>query len=129
MQRLLLGLLLAIVNGSAAAEWVWVGQGSTYTAYVDPATIRKSGHTVKMWDLLDGKSDGLTKANKRFISQKSQQEYDCKEEQVRLLYFSLHSQPMGGGEVVYSSPEPEKWSPIPPNSVSEAMWKFACGKR
>jgi hypothetical protein len=63
------------------------------------------------------------------MSAKRQGEYNCKEDQSRLLYFSFYSGKKGGGEMVLSVSDPSKWQPVPPESIDEALWKFACGKR
>ncbi len=121
-------LLLAVVSGNAAAEWVQVGSNATTTAYADPATIRRAGDTVKMWDLLDFKA-ALEIHKKQYLSQKSQTEHDCKEEQSRILYVTAHSENMGAGVVVNSESGPGKWLPISPGSIRQSLWDFACRKR
>ena len=53
MKRLLITLLLAVLSTSAMAEWVQVNEGDTFSAYVDPTTIRKAVNKVKMWTMQD----------------------------------------------------------------------------
>ena len=123
--------MLVVVSSSAMAEWVEITMTyeGTITVYVDPATIRKSGNNVKMWRLADFNSVQEVSTDTKFLSQKSQQEYDCKEEQTRTLYFSWHSENMGRGEIVHLDDEPDQnWSPVAPESANEFLWKFACGK-
>jgi hypothetical protein len=128
MKKLLLTLMLAVVSSSAMAEWVAIGTTDNSTHYANPNTIRKSGNKVKIWTLTDFNAVEEHKGDK-FLSIKAQEQYDCKEEQRRLLYFSRHSENMGGGGIVYSDAKPDKsWRPIPPDSVAEMVWKFACGK-
>jgi len=130
MHKAILMMLLTIVSSSAMAEWVKVGTTNKYTFYADPDTIRKKGNIVKMWILFDFNSthEGAT-AGHKYLSSKSQDEFDCKEEQRKLLYFSRHSKNMGGGDVAYTCNEPEmNWSPVAPDSVGKDLWKFACGK-
>jgi len=129
MNKLLLTLMLAVVSSSAVAEWVYVGTTDKSTVYADPTTIRKSGNKVKMWALYDFNLVKEIGGNK-YLSKKFQDEYDCKEEQERMLYFSEHSENMGEGDVVYVGYKlPDKnWTPIPPGSIVEGLWKFACGK-
>jgi len=128
MKKLLLTLMLSIVSSSAMAEWVEVDSNEKFIAYADPITIRKSGNKVKMWGLMDYNSVNEG-AGYKYLSSKAQNEFDCKEEQRRTLYFSWHSENMGGGDVVYIGDEPTKnWSPVAPGSVGKNLWKFACGK-
>ena len=133
MKKLLLTLLLAIVSSSAMAEWVKVGEavwrdGSHYSVYVDPTTIRKSGNMVKMWLLYDyGTVQKHTGSSMLFASVKGQSEYDCKEEQSRILYQVLFSKNMGKGKRI-TMRDPDKWGPIEPNTIGVETWKFACGK-
>lgn len=64
-----------------------------------------------------------------YLSQKDQREYDCKEEQERLLFYSMHSENMGRGNTVHAANTINKdWRPVAPGSVGEFSWQFACGK-
>lgn len=131
MLKLFLMILLAVVNSSAAAGWVKVAESDseTNTLYVDLATIRKAGHRVKMWTLLDNKTAN-TINGKSYISSKSHVGFDCKEEQWRMLYISYYSGNMGGGETVYvdSSSNPGEWIPIEPENSVRNAWEIACKK-
>ena len=126
--KLLLGLMLLLPATAARAEWTDVGESDRFITYVDSATIRRNGNFVKMWDLMDYKTM-QTVADVSFLSSKTQQEYDCKEERSRLLAFSWFSGQMGNGNVVLSDSEPDKWKPIQPESFGEIKWKIACGKK
>ncbi len=130
MHKAILMMLLAVVSSSAMAEWaewVEVGSNDNVTSYADPATIRKVGNKVKVWELVDFKTvQGST--GFQFNSAKVQTQYDSKEEQTRILYATFHSENMGGGDVVLTHNNAAKWAPVTPDSVDEAMWKIACGK-
>ena len=128
MKRLLMGLMLLVTAGAASAEWTVAGGNDQFVQYVDRATIRRNGNFVKMWDLTDFKM-ARTVAGDSYLSSKSQQEYDCKEEKSRTLAFTWLSGQMGNGKVVYANSDPRKWSPIQPGSVRETQWKIACGKK
>jgi len=123
-------VLLASVSGNAVADWVQVSRSEYATAYADPATIRRTGDRVKLWNLFDFKTIRVSKASgKSYMSSKSQNEYDCSEEQSRPHYFSWHSENMGKGEVVVSSSDVGKWEPVPPGTMNEEIMGWACGKR
>ena len=132
MSRIILMLLLASVSyGVLADEWVAVistGDGGI-TVYADKSTIRKEGNIVNIWTLGDFKKAEQISSNIRFLSLKEQYEYDCKEAQMRRLYATMHSANMGRGNVVDSRPIHEGWQPVPPDSLNERLWKFACGKK
>lgn len=130
MNRLAIILLLAAFSGSAVAAWVAIGGDDTVTLYADPATIRKTGHIVKMWYLMDFKTLQTEAGLSAFLSSKDQSEYDCKEERTRTLYFTNHTGKMGKGITSYISTAPDlDWKPVAPESLREAVWKFACGKK
>lgn len=131
--RVIVLMLLVLVSSAAAAEWVKfadAGSGDAYyDTYVDPATIRKSGNMAKMWMLFDFKTTQVLGGD-RYLSVKSQQEYDCKDERDRTLYFMYQTGNMGNGGVIQSSDgTPGKWTPVPPGSFREALWNYACGKQ
>jgi len=127
MKKLLLTLLLAIVSSSAMAEWVEVGSNDNVTRYADPATIRKVGNKVTVWELVDFKTvQGST--GFQFNSAKVLTLCDCKEEQTRMLSASVHSENMGGGNVVMTHNKAGKWAPAAPDSINMTLFEFACGK-
>ena len=130
MKRLLMGLMLLVTAGAASAEWTIVDGGDRFIHYVDRETIRRNGNLVKMWDLKDYLTVQKSATGFSYLSDKAQQEYDCKEEKSRLLAFTDFSGQMGNGNVVYSNGNVrDEWSPIQPESVGEAKWKIACGKK
>lgn len=124
MRRAILMMLLAVMSSSAMAEWVKVGGGDGDFVYADPTTIRKNGDNVKMWSLSDYKTP---QGRKSYMSSKTQDEYDCKEEQSRDLAFSMFSGNMGEGETVFTGPGALRWVPVAPGSVAKVLWNFACG--
>lgn len=124
----LVALAMALISTHALAEWTKVGESSQrggFTAYADPASIRKAGDRAKMWALFDyqavQKMSGV-----EFLSEKVRREYDCKQKQMRKLAYSFFSWNMEGGDLVRSYNQPQKWEPVPPDSVDEAEWKVAC---
>lgn len=120
-------ILLLAMCGSAWAERTSVASGDGVEVYVDMSTIRKKGSMVKMWSLLDFKTvQGVGQIP--HLSEKAQEEYDCDEERYRTVYFSDHAENMGAGKVPYIHSDPDMWRPISPRSISETLWKIACGK-
>ena len=123
---------LVLSSRPAYAEWVDVSSAESYggfTMYADPDTIRRKGELVKMWHLHDYKTV-QTEAGKSFLSLKSQSEFDCAEERVRLLAVTEFSGNMGKGNVVWSRYFAEgEWRPVEPESTGQTFWKLACGKQ
>lgn len=62
---------------------------------------------------------------------RTQSEYDCLEEQARILALTVFAGNMGQGGVVPSIPFKKKreWEPVAPASMSQSLWKVACGKQ
>jgi hypothetical protein len=128
MRKAIFLLLLAVVSSSAAAEWVEVFRDEAITVYADPATIRMAGNRATMWVLYDYKSVQSSNSSKPYRSSKKQSEYDCKEDQSRILSLTAHSGNMAEVDTVFSLSKPEEWEPVPLSSLAELMWKIACGK-
>ena len=123
MKKLFL-VCLMMLAGSAWAEWVMYAKNETNTFYYDPATIRKDGHIRRVWvinDLRKRHKDGE-------MSRRSRTEYDCKQERMRILGLSEHSEPMAGGAVLVTVGEDKDWMDVPPDTPVEAMFKIVCAK-
>ena len=127
MKKLPLALALIFVSSSAMAKWIKVDDDYLLDIYVDYATIRKADNKVSMWDLVDLKSEREV-VGTRLLSAKTQNEYDCKKEQWRLVASSFFNKNMGAGRVVYSGKPGQKWLPVEPDSFAEVLWAIACGK-
>ena len=130
MKKLLLTLMLALLSTDTKAEWIKVGESDNkggYTTYADLASIRKVSNKVKMWVLFDYKIEQKV-SGVNFLSEKIRREYDCEEEQMRILAYSLFSWNMERGELVRSYSQPQKWEKIQPESMDETEWKVACTK-
>jgi len=130
MHKAVLMMLLAVVSNSAMAEWVEVGVNDDgATVYADPDTFRRAGKRAKMWILVDYKTAQVI-AGELYMSRTSLHEYDCKDEQHRILSASFYSKNMRRGNTVAteSNRNSGKWAPNPPGTVAKSLWKTACGK-
>ena len=120
-----LAIFLLLLSSPAWAAWKSVGEDATATSYVDPATIVRNGSTAKMWSLLDFKAfQRMVEVG--YFSGKTQIEYDCAERKARGLSLSLHAGHMGEGKVIYEDTSPHEWTPVPPETMTETLWKIAC---
>jgi hypothetical protein len=81
-----------------------------------------------MAHLIDYKEDRTLDGAKPYKSTRLQQENDCGQAKARLLYMSLHSETMAGGELVLSDAALERWEAVLPGTGRETVWKFACGE-
>lgn len=114
---------MATSVASAFAEWTLVFKSETINFYIDFQTIRKEGSTRKVWEIQDLKQrhkDG--EMSRRFRS-----EYDCKDERLRLLSSSEHSESMGLGKTL-STTSQDKWGDIPPGTPAATILKIVCVK-
>lgn len=130
LRPFILVMLMAGISGNAAAAelWVVVGKNEKFTAYASPASIRKDGNMVKMWDLFDYKTAQTSATGKRFLSSKRHIEYDCKEMRARPFAVSSHTENLSKGQLVEASDLSPKWNVVATGSADELLWKFACGK-
>jgi len=130
MSKAILLLLLAVVSSSAAAEWTKVVNLAAGSLYVDAATIRSDGNMVRIVTLYDLYKPVISETNgKPYVSQKVQNEFDCKEELWRTLEYSWYTGKMGEGQMVENFSESYKLRPIPSGGAVEMLWKHACGKK
>ena len=121
--------LLVLSSSPAYAEWVKVGDDDEVgkTVSVIPSTIRRSSNLVKMWQLNDYKTV-QTVGSLRFLAAKEQWEFDCEEPRSRVVAVKGFSRNMGSGTVVFTSSQVGKWQPVMSGSLSQRVWKIACGK-
>lgn len=97
--------------------------------YVYPSSIQKLSDRAVMWSMVTYSSPQTTgAANSPFLSEKSQDEYDCQGKQFRPLSSYFYRGRMGVGEAVYKQITPGEWQAIEPNTDIEILWNFACGK-
>ena len=125
--------MLVLVNTGVRAEWTYVaisnsGSNNDYSMYIDITTVRKNNNLVKVWKLEDFK-EAQDIGNKKFLSARSQEEVDCKEEQIRIRSIIWSKDNMAHGEVLGNYNKISEWGPIPPNSMSDELLKFVCGKQ
>ena len=139
--KVFLTMLLALASGSAAAqweqwfvpksnlsEWVVANYDQAVTIYADTGTIRRTGDMAHMWDLTNFQTAKAVGGDKRALSFKKEQEYDCMKQQARILYISWHSENMGAGEILGSDRTAGSWRPVLLGTILERLWRTACGK-
>ena len=122
-KKLLLALAI-FVSSSVWAEWVVHGAHDVATFYFDPDTIRKDENIRRVWQLQDLKQRGRNGE----MSRRHRVEYDCKNERSKNLQASIHSEPMAGGQIIFSFDADDIWKDIPPNTSSASMLRIVCSK-
>lgn len=132
IRRIVLVLLILFCSvGLAQAEWKEVSTPTSdngATMYLDPTTYRvdKKSGLVKIWFLFDLKTVQNI-FGRRFLSMRSLQQFDCKEERLRVLAQTYFDGNMANGKPVYSSSTEESWEHVAPGTNGEFLWKTACG--
>ncbi len=126
--------LLFLSTVPAYAEWVAVEKDylspGLQTVYVDPDTIRRDGNLVTMWQLIDFKwMQGNPRGPTRFVSSEAHKQFDCAEQRLRLLAFTEFSRHMGTGIPADGYVDTGNWLPVEPESINQALWEVACGKK
>ncbi|MFZ5522788.1 MAG: surface-adhesin E family protein [Pseudomonadota bacterium] len=127
MRKVILIMLLAVTSHSAMAEWIGLGSRDNYTVYADPATIQKTDNGLTMWWLIDFKTSASGDSEPH-MSMKTLSEFDCKEERLRTLSSSWHSEHMAEGKVVSSNSDIDIWVSGGTSPVNKVLWEFACRK-
>jgi hypothetical protein len=124
---------LLLSTGSAYAEWVAVERGylspGLQTVYIDSDNIRREGNVVTMWQLIDFKwMQGNPRGPTRYLSTKTQKQFDCTDKRLRLLAFTEFSRGMGTGIPRDGYVDKDNWLPMEAESINYALWEVACGK-
>lgn len=134
MSRLLFFVAMLVLSSNAMAGWEQVGENDDETHYIISSSIKKNGNMAKMWSLTDYKTPHSLDAGV-YLSLKKYNEYDCKNNQYRMLSAVAIDGNMGKGHVVLNlsinedkniSENAFKWKDIIPDSAVEEFSKYAC---
>lgn len=102
-------------------------EGLRFVTYADRATLKRSGNTVQMSSVIDPD----VADDRRRVSWKDDWDYQCQDKWARPNRFNEFSGKMGTGEKIYSQRAALYgfyWFPVAPGSVTDKLWKIACGK-
>lgn len=120
--RAALCFMFALFATPASAEWVKVAETDTMVVYIDAATIRKDRHLRWVWEVQDYKQkrdDGL-------LSRRLLDEFDCREEQFRILSMFNHSEPMANGPALQLGNDPYISTDILRSTPAELIYNIVC---
>ena len=118
---------------AAVAGVQWESAGSNHDGdgyYLARVTIRRSGDTVKLWDMYDFKVAHLSEG-KPMLSMRSLWHYDCRGARRRMLAATAYAGHLGKGAVVGSEnfANPGAWEPIGADeSYGRYVLKLACAR-
>ena len=132
LRRTLVRTLLALISLSlhsalAFAEWTHVDRSTDATLLADKSTIRRAGSNAKMWTLTNFARVKVIKG-KKHRSVKTQFEFDCNDEQLRVLALIFYAQADGKGAVTFSMSDVEPWTPVAPETIASQLLMFACSR-
>jgi hypothetical protein len=99
-----------------------VDEGGENTFYVDFEIIRKHDGFVYWWELGD-----YLKPQMGYLSAKSYNQGDCKLFRLKVLSYSWHKEPMGGGTGITVN-IPDNWRYPNPKSIDEYKLKSVCSR-
>ena len=116
-----------LIASPAWAGWEHAVQDVDGTRYlIDYQTIRKDGNIVKFWQLANyPKPETLGEV--KYLSARSRQEYDCKQEQKRVLTITAFDKSNADGQAVIKE-EIGGWEEIPPGTVARTIMEKVCRK-
>jgi len=132
IKRLLLIILLVLSHEPAYAEWVVIEKdylsSKLQTVYADPATIRREGNLVKLWQLIDFNwiQGDVGAGPHRFFSTKTHKQFDCAAKCLRLLAFTEYYSHMATGRAAAGYVDQDNWLPVELESMNRALWDIVC---
>lgn len=132
MRRVTPIILLSLFCSSAAAEWTLLNTSKSdgTETYIDKSTVSRKGNKARLWYLDNFASPEMTSKGRKYLSSKGLHEFDCQDARRQLLQYTWYTDQMGRGEIVFAKNEPsDNGQEIVPQSIAEAMYKIACGKK
>jgi hypothetical protein len=117
---------------AAHAEWIQISKsvsGNTY--YVDPATKKRKGNIVRMWNFVVFAKPELTPDNKPSNSEKTHLAFNCDDDTYQIIYIAGFTDKKGQGPILYvmDTPDPPgKWRSIVPHTTLADRLRFACDR-
>ena len=121
-------LLLSGMSSSALAEWVRIYGNDQLNAYADAASIRKKGNISKVVSLFDFREERVLKDGTPYQSIVRETEFNCKQNQQRMVSFAIYSAKMAKGKIVESGEEPQDWKTVSREQLARDMKKYVCSR-
>jgi hypothetical protein len=120
-------LLLFLVPCLAWGQnWQFVTKNADgISFYVDRSSIRRNGHLVRFWELVDFVPGDSSQGSIRSLS-----EIDCRENRTKSLDTTAFSGQMASGRILSREDDrTSRWDPIPPGTAVEITMRFVCDQK
>jgi hypothetical protein len=121
-------LMLSGMSSAALAEWVRIYGNDQLNAYADAASIRKKGNITKVIALFDFRDERVLKDGMPYQSIVRETEFNCKQNQQRMVSFAIYSAKMAKGKIVESGDEAQDWKTVSREQVARDMKKYVCSR-
>jgi hypothetical protein len=106
----------------ALAQWVDLGEDSSFRYAVDPASLRGDRTRRTVLALFNARTPGQRVQSMRVVL-----EADCLDARVRIVSRTLHASPMGvGSELSLPIAASSAWDYVRPGSANEVLRRWAC---
>lgn len=128
LKLLLVFLLLSGMSSVALAEWVRIYGNDQLNAYADASSIRKRGNITKVVSLFDFREVRVLKDGTPYHSIIREAEFNCKQNQQRMVSFAIYSAKMAKGKIVESGEETQDWKTVSREQIARDMKKYVCSK-
>ena len=104
------------------AQWVDLGEDSSFRYAVDPASLRGDRTRRTVLALFNARTPGQRVQSMRVVL-----EADCLDARVRIVSRTLHASPMGvGSELSLPIAASSAWDYVRPGSANEVLRRWAC---
>lgn len=104
------------------AQWVDLGEDSSFRYAVDPASLRGDRTRRSVLALFNARTPGQRVQSMRVVL-----EADCLDARVRIVSRTLHASPMGvGSELSLPIAASSAWDYVRPGSANEVLRRWAC---
>ena len=129
--QLALPLTLALLSGTAQAEWTEVEKFEDNTrVFADKASARRTGDTAEILHLVRWGEPQADPGQPPYLSTIVRTSYDCAVKREKYLASTSYAGAMGNGaKIISDTDEAENWYSISDGSMEEKLWKLACGAR
>ena len=115
---------LALLAGSAWADWVKMGETDEGSFYIDAASVLRDAQSRQVLELMDLKQ----RDEGGELSRRIRVRYDCALSLTKVLSISTHVEAMGTGKALVSVAREGLWKEVPPGTAYEAGFRTVCAK-
>jgi hypothetical protein len=126
MHYLLIALALT-ATANASGDWTKVAESDVLTLYVDLEAIEVDGEVTRYWELQDRKEPSPS----GYLSAHYQMEFDCKDQNSRLLLIRLYSGQMLTGQLRAERDTTDhswgEWRSLGQDTGEREVFRLICG--